>query len=613
MIVIAIIAGVVSQILSVVIGIPSIVMLFIVGISLGPEVLGFLDPEVFGGGLETIIRLCVAIILFEAGLNLDKSEIKKHRKIILPLITYGALITMVFGAVFGILVTGLPWSLAFLFGSLVIVTGPTVIHPLLRRIKVESRLKNILETEGVIIDPIGAVIAIFVFELILEESHSFLFNVFLVFWRLGMGIVIGAVGGYVVGKIVMKFSLVMEDFVDLFVLASALGIYALSEAVIPESGLMAAVASGAILGNMHIPEEEPLKKFKGKLSILVISVLFVLLAANLEIRHVVSLGWGGVIVVLALLIIVRPLQIFLTTIGSDLRFNEKVFLSYISPRGIIAASVASIFAFQLSKRGIQGGDIVQGLVFLTIGISVLLQGTTAGTVAKFLGVLVETQKAVIVGANAFGRLVGKLLRLNGKQVGFVDSNEYLVRLATQEGFEAIEGNSLDLDVLERIGMDDADTTLAVTTSNKVNIFVSRLAKVDFGIKNSIPVLNKARGDVDKTTAEKLGLNIAFGRSLSMYDVNPKIAKGEYRVIQCILMNSTDVKKVEDLAFPDEFIPIMLINSRTKTPVICKSGVNIEGGDKIVIIDLSNGAVKLDKAFLKDCSQLKEEVDPMYVK
>lgn len=604
MIVIAVIAGVVSQILSVIIGLPSIVMLFIVGIFLGPEVLGFLDPEVFGTGFETIIRLCVAIILFEAGLNLDKSEIKKHRKVILPLITYGALITMVFGAIFAMLITDLPWSMAFLFGSLVIVTGPTVIHPLLRKIKVESRLKNILETEGVFIDPIGAIIAIFVFELILEESHSFLFNVFLVFWRLGIGIIIGVIGGYVIGKIVMKFSYVMEDFVDLFVLASALGIYALSEAVIPESGLMAAVASGAILGNMDIPEEEPLKKFKGKLSILVISVLFVLLAANLEIAHIVSLGWSGVIVVLAILILVRPLQIFLTTLGSDLRFNEKVFLSYISPRGIVAASVASIFALQLAKRGIDGGDLVQGLVFLTIGISVILQGTTASTVAKLLGVLVESQKAVIVGANAFGRVVGRLLKMNGKEVGFVDSNEYLVRLATQEGFEAIEGNSLDLDVLDRIGLDDADTALAVTTSNKVNIFVSRLAKIDFGLKNSIPVLNKVRGDLDKTTAEKLGLDIAFGKSLSMYDINPKIAKGEYRVIQCVLSDSTNVKRVEDLSLPDGFVPILLIKSKTKLPTICKSTLAIENGDKVVIMDLTNGSIKLDKDFLKDFSELK---------
>ncbi len=604
MIVIAVIAGVVSQILSVIVGLPSIVMLFIVGIFLGPEVLGFLDPDVFGLGFETIIRLCVAIILFEAGLNLDKSEIKKHQKIILPLITYGALITMVFGAIFTVLITDLPWSLAFLFGSLVIVTGPTVIHPLLRRIKVESRLKNILETEGVIIDPIGAIIAIFVFELILEESHSFLFNVFLVFWRLGIGMVIGVIGGYVIGKIVMKFSYIMEDFVDLFVLASALGIYALSEAVIPESGLMAAVASGAILGNMDIPEEEPLKKFKGKLSILVISVLFVLLAANLEIRHIVALGWSGVIVVLAILIIVRPLQIFLTTWGSDLRFNEKVFLSYISPRGIVAASVASIFAYQLAKRGIHGGDLVQGLVFLTIGVSVLLQGSTASSVARLLGVLVESQKAVIVGANAFGRVVGKLLKMHGKEVGFVDSNEYLVRLATQEGFEAIEGNSLDLDVLDRIGLDDADTTLAVTTSNKVNIFVSRLAKIDFGIKSSLPVLNRVRGDLDKTTAEKLGLDIAFGKSLSMYEINPKIANKEYGLIQCILADSTKVKRVEDLSLPDGFIPIMLIKSKTKSPAICKTTLAIEEGDKVIIMDLTNGSVKLDNAFLKDCSELK---------
>jgi len=161
-----------------------------------------------------------------------------------------------------------------------------------------------------------------------------------------------------------------------------------------------------------------------------------------------------------------------------------------------------------------------------------------------------------------------------------------------------------LDVLERIGLGDADTTLAVTTSNKVNIFVSRLAKIDFGIKNSIPVLNKLRGDLDKTTAEKLGLDIAFGRALSMYDVNPKIAKGEYRILQCVTVDATNLKTVEDLSLPDEFIPIMLISSKTKIPVICKSSLAMGEADKIVIMDLSNGSIKLDNAFLKDCSQLK---------
>jgi len=603
MVIIAVIAGVVAQILSVLVGTPSIVLLFVVGILVGPELLGIVNPEVFGEGFEIIIRLCVAIILFEAGLNLDRSEIKKHRKIILPLISYGALITMVLGSFFAILIMDMPWSLAFLFGSLVIATGPTVIHPLLRRVKVESRLKNILELEGVFIDPIGAIVAIFVFELILEESHSFLVSVLLVFVRLGLGFLIGVIGGYLVGRVVQKISILMEDLVDLFVLASALGIYALSEIVIPESGLMAAVASGAIIGNMEIPGEESLRKFKGKLSILVISLLFILLAANVDLGHITSLGLGGIVVVLALIWIVRPLQIYLITMGSDLHFREKAFLSFISPRGIVAASVASIFAIQLNNRGLPGGDAVQGLVFLTIGISVLLQGVTANWVARYLGVLVKSQKAVIIGANSFGRLVGKLLKMNGKEVGFVDSNEYLVRLANQEGFEAVEGNSLDLDVLEEIGVTEADTTLAVTTSNKVNILVSRLAKVDFGIKNTFPVLNKLRGDLDKATVSKLGLNIAFGKSLSMYEINPKIAHGNFRIIQCEIGDTTNVKQIEDLSLPEDVIPILIIKPKLDSPLICVSNLSVEKGDKLIILDINGSFESFDSDALKDCIQL----------
>ncbi|HSE83864.1 MAG TPA: cation:proton antiporter [Thermodesulfobacteriota bacterium] len=182
MTVIAISAGIVAQIAAAFMGIPAIAPLLILGILIGPEALSFLHPQVFGDGLETIVRLCVAIILFEAGLSLDRDELKKHSKVILPLITYGGLITMVLAASFARLIMGLDWFRAFLFGSLVIVTGPTVIHPLFRRIRVESRLKNILESEAVFIDPIGAVIAIFVFELISERSSSFMqFHFYLFF------------------------------------------------------------------------------------------------------------------------------------------------------------------------------------------------------------------------------------------------------------------------------------------------------------------------------------------------------------------------------------------------------------------------------------------------
>jgi NhaP-type Na+/H+ or K+/H+ antiporter len=601
--VIAIVTGIVAQITAAFVGIPSIVPLFIFGILIGPEILGFLHPQVFGEGLETIIRLCVAIILFEASLNLDRAEIKKHQGVIVRLVTYGGLITMILAALFTKFILGLSWSKAFLFGSLVIVTGPTVIHPLLRRVRVGSRLKNILESEGVFIDPIGAIIAIFVFELVLEKSSSFFHSIWLVFARLGVGAIIGVIGGFLIGKLVQRWSLLMEEVVDLFVLASALGIYVLSEALIVESGLMAAVASGAILGNMNIPEEETLRKFKGKISIFAISFLFILLAANLELEHITSLGWNGIFVALALLFIVRPVEIFLTTLGSDLHFKERAFLSYICPRGIVAASVSSIFAIQLENRGFQGGDVIQGLVFLTIGISVLLQGITANGVAKVLGVLVESQKTVIVGANSFGRLVGRLLKMNGKEVGFIDTNEALVQLAYLEGFEAVEGNSLDLDKLEEVGITEADTILALTTSNKVNLLVSRLAKADFGIKTALPVLNQIERSMDKGTIEKLGLEIAFGKPLNMYEINPKIAHREFKVFQCIVDNTVTGKKIEDLNLHPDLIPLLLVRGKSKTPFICRSKLTIEKGDNIVILDLSEGFVVLETFGFNDYTQI----------
>jgi NhaP-type Na+/H+ or K+/H+ antiporter/Trk K+ transport system NAD-binding subunit len=603
MTVIAVCAGILAQIAAAYARIPSIVPLLTFGIIIGPQVLGFLDPKEFGNGLESIVRLCVAIILFEAGLNLDRVEIKKHHKVIIPLISYGGLVTMTLGAVFSKLVIGFSWQEAFLFGSLIIVTGPTVINPLLRRVRVRARLKNILELEGVFIDPVGAMIAIFVVELILQESPSFLHGLSLVFVRLGVGILIGSVGGFLIGGVIKRWTLLWEEVGELFVLASALGIYALSEAILVETGLMAAVAFGVILANMEIPGKQTLKSFKGKISILVISLLFILLAANLDLKHITLLGWKGVAVVLAILFIARPIEIFIATRGTDLRLSEKVFLSYICPRGIVAASMSSIFVIELSARGIGWGSEIQGLVFLTIGISVLLQGLTADSVAKVLGVLVESRKAVIVGANDFGRLVGRLLKNNGKEVSFIDSNDLLIRMAYLEGFQALAGNCLDPDNLTKIGIGEADTLLALTTNNNVNLLVSRLAKEDFGVKTVLPALNQFERDEEKGIAKKLGLEIAFGKPIDLYETNFAIARKDYRVFECTVDDSIVGKRIEELPGGVDIIPVIVIRGKPRIPVPCQNNLTIEKGDKIVLVDLSMGTAWLGGAGFKEWAQL----------
>lgn len=593
MIVIAIVAGVLCQLISILVGIPSIVFYLIVGVILGPEILNMLDPALFGEGFETIIKLCVAIILFEAGLSLDKEEMKTHGKVILPLITVGALITMFGGAIFAKALLPITWQTALLFGSLVIVTGPTVIHPLLRRISVRPNIKHILEYEGVFIDPIGAIIAIFVFELVIQEASSIFHGIYLVLFRFGIGAVIGGVGGYLVSIIVKKFSIYMEDYQDLFVLAFALGIYSLSESIIAESGLMAAVASGAIVGNLNIPGEENLKKFKGKLSVLVISLLFVLLAASLELDYIRSLGIKGIIVVAALLLIVRPVQIFLTTSNSNLETKEKIFLSYISPRGIVAASIASIIGIEMAKRNLSGAEVIQGLVFLTIAVSVLFQGTTAGFVANLLGLKVENKKIVIVGANAFGRLLARLLTHTGTEVTLIDSNERLINSARIEGLNAIEGNSLDIDQLELTGISNAYSVVSVTTSDKVNVFVCRLAKADFGLKNATPVLN-TRGDdeLNLESVNKLGLDLAFGKPLGLFDIYSNIRNKEYTVFKFQAGKEKHVgKKISELFGKFDLIPLF-INRPKSPPIICSLNTVVQDGDEITVLDLDPVSTEL---------------------
>ena len=593
MIIIALIVGVLSQLVAVRVGLPSIVFLLIFGVLIGPEFLSLVHPHELGEGLEIIIRLCVAILLFEAGLNLDKDEVKTHQNSIIPLLTVGALITMIGGAILARYVLGVSWELSFLYGSLVIVTGPTVVQPLLRRIKVKPNLKNILEQEGVFIDPIGAIVAIFIFEIVIQDSPTLMHSVGLVFYRLMIGAVIGVIGGLLISYCVKRMYVYMEEFSDLFVLVFALGVYALSETIILESGLMAAVVSGMVVGNLDIPDEENLKKFKGKLSILVISLLFMLLASDLELDNILNLGIAGIIVVLGLLFVVRPIQIFGTLFKTELDLREKLFLSYIAPRGIVAASIASLISIELTKRNIVGGEQIQGLVFLTIAISVLLQGSTAKYVAKLLKVTYTTNRVVIVGANALSRLLARILKEMEIDVCLIDTNTRLVELARKDGLEVVEGNSLDIDQLEKTGISHSDSLVSITTSDKVNTFVSRLAKIDFGINNTHPVLNDMADTIDTQSVNKLGLRIAFGRSLNLFDIYSKVASKEYVVFKFEVNKEMNGKTLDELFLPEHLIPLILKKKKNGEISIYHEGQIIETGDKVTILDLSPFATEFN--------------------
>jgi NhaP-type Na+/H+ or K+/H+ antiporter len=383
---IAVVTGIAAQVVAAYLKVPSIVFLLVFGILLGPSVFGILNPNILGQGLEVIVSLSVAIILFEGGLNLTFREVKEVSGSLRNLVLMGTPITLLGGTAAAHWVAEFPWQIAFIYASLVVVTGPTVVAPLLKQVGAERRVTTLLEGEGVLIDPVGAILAVVVLNIVLRGTADPSIVLSGLVSRLGLGGLIGAAGGWFLGFVLKQARFLSDDLKNLTVLAGLWGLFGLSQALISESGLMTAVTLGIMLRAAELPEERLLRRFKNQLSILSVSVLFILLSADLSIAGIFALGWQGLFAVLALMLVVRPLNVLFSTWNSDLDWRQKTFLAWVAPRGIVAASVASLFSIALTKAGINGGDAIKALVFLTIILTVFLQGLTARWVATWLKV-----------------------------------------------------------------------------------------------------------------------------------------------------------------------------------------------------------------------------------
>jgi NhaP-type Na+/H+ or K+/H+ antiporter len=480
-IVLAVLAGITAQVVGEYLKVPSIIFLLVFGIGLGPDGLAWLAPQSLGVGLEVLVSLSVAIILFEGGLSLELKELGQVSDTLRNLVTTGVFVTMVGGGMAAHWLGEFPWSLAFLYASLVVVTGPTVINPLLRQVKVDRKVATILEGEGVLIDPVGAILAVVVLDIILSGDTGPLYIISGLAARLGIGAVIGGVGGALLGTFLKRTSFLSEELRNLVVLAGLWGLYGLAQVVRSESGLMTVVIAGLVVRALSVPDERLLRRFKGQLTILAVSVLFVLLAADLSIASVFALGRGALLTVLVLMLGVRPLNVLLCTASSDLNWRQKLFLSWIAPRGIVSASVASLFAILLTERGISGGDAIKALVFLTIILTVMTQGLTAGLVARLLGVTSQGTGSgvVIVGCNPLSLLIARLFKEEGEAITLIDTNAEACRQAEAENLPVLVESALDNDVLEKAGLSTVGTFLAITNNGEVNAVVAQQAQEEF--------------------------------------------------------------------------------------------------------------------------------------
>ncbi len=503
-IVLTVLAGISAQVVAAYLKLPSIILLLIFGISMGSDGLGWISPRSIGTGLEVIVSLCVALILFEGGLSLELKEVGKVSGSLRNLITLGTFITLLGGGMAAHWLGEFPWSIAFLYASLVVVTGPTVVTPLLKQVGAERKVATILEGEGVLIDPVGAILAVVVLDIILNGDADPLSVLGGLLARLGIGVLIGGGGGALMALFLRKADFLSEELRNLVVLAGIWGLYGLAQSIRGESGLMAAVAAGIVVRAISIPEERLLRRFKGQLTIFSVSVLFILLAADLSIASVFELGPGAVLTVLVLMLVVRPINVWACTINSGLNWRQKVFMSWISPRGIVSASVASLFAILLTERGINGGDSIKALVFLTIIMTVFAQGLTARSLAQLLGVTSSSATGVvIVGCNPLGLTIGRLFKDRGESVVVIDTEKEACDKAAAEGFEVYVGSAMNEEILEVAGLSSIGTFLAITSNGEVNSVIAERAQEEFQPPRVFAVLpRKEEGDAITKTKNR---------------------------------------------------------------------------------------------------------------
>jgi NhaP-type Na+/H+ or K+/H+ antiporter len=503
--------GVLGQALAAWLRVPSIVVLFGAGLLLGPGGLGWIEPAALGHGLFALVSIAVAVILFEGGLNLDLKRLRREGRTIRSLVTLGAAITWVGGACAAKWILGWGWQPSILFGAMVIVTGPTVIGPLLRSLRVKRSVATVLEAEGVLIDPIGAIVAALALEAVLApDASSLAASAGGLVPRLLLGSAAGAVGGALMAFVLRHPRLLPEGLESLFVLAGALVTFALCNAALSESGILAVVVAGATLANLPTRLPGELREFKGYLTEGLIGLLFVLLAADVGVGEMAALGLPGLATVAALIVVVRPLGVFVCTRGSRLTLRERAFVAWLGPRGIVAAAIASLGAAALEARGQPGGEALRALVFLTIAVTVVVLGGLGGLVTRLLGVRAPERDGVLVlGADRVGLALAEELRRSGRNPTLLDANPDHCREAEEGGWPVVFGNALEERTLARARPELALAVLGVTSNETVNHLFAREAIERFGVPHAYVALESGGAGLPRALLARHGIQVLF--------------------------------------------------------------------------------------------------------
>lgn len=524
---------------------PSILFLLVCGLLLGPVFHFFNARDLFGHVFFPMVAIAVAIILFEGSLKLKFSELKGQQKVVRRLVTIGFLTSAVLIALCSAVIFHLSIGMALLFGVLASISGPTVVVPLLRSIRPESSLETILRWEGLLIDPIGAIFAVVVFSFMTAYGSATAFTHVLVsfFEILLCGIVFGSGVGFLLG-ILMRGHWVPEYLRNLTTLALVISVYVSSDFWVKGSGLLAVTVMGVFLANMKSVHLEDVLDFKENLSILLISGIFILLATTLNLQALVHLGYGIIILLIAIQFLIRPLAVCLSTVQSSLNLKEKILISWVAPRGIVAAAVAALYSIKLRIAGHEHASILVSLVFAVIICTVVFQSLTARFVAKALGLAQpEPRGFMIVGANRIAIAIGEALKQGGLDVLLISSHYERIEQAKAAGLSTYYGNAISEHADRHLDLVSIGHVLAITNNTQHNVLTNLRYQREFGkqaIYHLITSYEATRSEKHHI-AEKHAGQILFDPSVNFDVLSQRLAAGA-----CI----THTRLTETLSFAD---------------------------------------------------------------